>query len=186
MALKDDILDATIRVFNIKGMKFTMDDIARELSMSKKTIYTVFSDKQELIYEMVDYCFDSIKESEDKVFRNPGLTTVEKIKGIMSVLPEGYKEIDFAKLYILKDKYPRIYSRVEERLENGWEKTIFLIEQGMKEGVICNVDINLVKVMFEATIEQFFKRDVLSKMQLTYSQALEQVVDIICTGIVVN
>ena len=37
---KSRILEATLRVFNRKGLKFTMDDIASELSMSKKTIYT--------------------------------------------------------------------------------------------------------------------------------------------------
>ena len=44
--IREQILDATVLVFNKKGMKFTMDDIARELGMSKKTIYTVFADKQ--------------------------------------------------------------------------------------------------------------------------------------------
>ena len=41
--IREQILDATVLVFNKKGMKFTMDDIARELGMSKKTIYTVNS-----------------------------------------------------------------------------------------------------------------------------------------------
>ena len=42
--IKNEILNATITVFNKKGMKFTMDDVAREAGMSKKTIYAVFSD----------------------------------------------------------------------------------------------------------------------------------------------
>ena len=101
--IREQILEATILVFNKKGMKFTMDDIARELGMSKKTIYTVFADKQELVYDMVDYCFDSIKESEQKVMKNGELSTLEKIHEILGVLPEGYKEIDFSQLYILRD-----------------------------------------------------------------------------------
>ena len=85
--IREQILDATVLVFNKKGMKFTMDDIARELGMSKKTIYTVFADKQELVYDMVDYCFDSIKESEQKVMKNGELSTLEKIHEILGVLP---------------------------------------------------------------------------------------------------
>ena len=42
MGTRENILDATSQVFNKKGLKCTMDDIALELSMSKKTIYTVF------------------------------------------------------------------------------------------------------------------------------------------------
>ena len=181
--IREQILEATILVFNKKGMKFTMDDIARELGMSKKTIYMVFADKQELVYDMVDYCFDSIKESEQKVMKNAGLSTLEKIQAILGVLPDGYKEIDFSQLYILRDKYPRIYTRVEERLESGWDATMELLQRGMNEGVVRKVDTALVKVMFEATLEQFFRRDVLVKNGITYSDALAQVVDIICNGI---
>ena len=43
-ALQKNILDATLRVFDRKGLKFTMDDLAKELSISKKTIYTVYDD----------------------------------------------------------------------------------------------------------------------------------------------
>ena len=43
--LKGDILEATIQAFQKKGLKFTMDDLASLLGISKKTIYTVFPDK---------------------------------------------------------------------------------------------------------------------------------------------
>ena len=115
--------------------------------------------------------------------KNGGLSTLEKIQAILGVLPDGYKEIDFAQLYILRDKYPRIYTRVEERLESGWDTTIELLKRGMDEGVIKPVDTAIVKVMFEATLEQFFRRDVLVKNGISYSEALAEVVDIICNGI---
>lgn len=44
--LQKNILDATLRVFDQKGLKFTMDDLAKELSISKKTIYTVYMIKK--------------------------------------------------------------------------------------------------------------------------------------------
>ena len=63
MELRETILEGTIQAFNKKGLKFTMDDIAALLGISKKTIYTVFRDKESLFLAMVDYLFDSIKES---------------------------------------------------------------------------------------------------------------------------
>ena len=64
MELRENILENTLKVFNQKGLKFTMDDIAREMSISKKTIYTVFKDKEALFFASVDYMFDSVKEAE--------------------------------------------------------------------------------------------------------------------------
>ena len=160
-----------------------MDDVAKELSMSKKTIYTVFRDKESLFFAMVDYLFDSIKESEQRVLNDESLDTLEKIRKVLGVIPEGYREIDFRQLYLLREKYPAIYQRVEERLETGWENTIALLEQGMREGVVRKVDIPIVKMMMEAAIEQFFQRDILLQNGITYMDALDEVVGILVDGI---
>ena len=52
MELRETILEGTIQAFNKKGLKFTMDDIAALLGISKKTIYTVFQDKNTLVSEI--------------------------------------------------------------------------------------------------------------------------------------
>lgn len=184
MELREMILEGTIKAFNRKGLKFTMDDIARELAISKKTIYMVFADKESLFLAMVDYMFDHIKESEEAVVQDTSLSTKEKIKKILGVMPEGYKEVDFRQLYLLRERYPAIYKRVEERLETGWETSIALIEQGIAEGVIRPVRIPLLKMMLEAALEQFFQRDILLRNQISYQEALTEAVDILVEGIV--
>lgn len=183
MGLRETILEGVISVFNKKGLKFTMDDIAAELKMSKKTIYTVFDNKQEILLDMVDYMFDFIKESEQKIVEDPNMPTLEKIRTILGVLPEGYKEIDLRQLYLLREKYPQIYEQVENRLETGWESTILLLEQGMEEGVIRVIKIPILKMMLEASLEQFFQRDILVANQISYVDALDEVVGILMEGI---
>lgn len=186
MELKETILEGTIQAFNEKGLKFTMDDVAKVLGMSKKTIYKVFRDKESMFYAMVDYMFDSIKESERAILEDESMTTIEKVRKILGVMPEGYKDVDFGQLYSLKDKYPAIYKQVEIRLETGWETTIALIEQGIQEGVIREVNISLVKMMLEASLEQFFQRDILIQNHISYMEALDEVVGIIVDGITVH
>lgn len=186
MELRETILEGTIKAFNKKGLKFTMDDIASILGISKKTIYTVFKNKEELFLDMVDYLFDNIKNSEQQVMENPDLSTLEKIRRILGVMPETYNEIDFRQLYLLKDKYPQIYEQVERRLETGWETTIALIKQGMDEGVIRKIEIPILKVMMEAALEQFFQRDILIRHRISYADALNEVVNILLEGIIVR
>ena len=181
--LREKILMSTMEVFNNKGLKFTMDDIAKNISISKKTIYKVFNDKEEMFLELVDYLFDGIKDAEMQVANDPSLSTLDKIRKILGVMPNSYMDIDFRQLYMLRDKYPKIYEKVEERLENGWELTISLIEQGMKEGVVRPVKIPVLKMMLEASLEQFFRRDVLISNKMTYQDGLAEVVDIIIDGI---
>lgn len=184
MELRQTILEGTVKAFNEKGLKFTMDDIAYILGISKKTIYTVFNSKDELLLAMVDYVFDSIKASERAVVESTEMNTLEKIRAILGVLPDGYKEIDLKQLYLLKDKYLNIYSQVERRLETGWEATIGLLEQGVKEGVIRPIRIPIFKLMMESALEQFFQRDILVRNKISYADALEEVVEILMDGII--
>ena len=166
--LKENIMQGTLQAFNQKGLKFTMDDIAKILGISKKT---------------VDYLFDRIKDSEQKIVENPEMDTLQKIHTILGVMPECYQDVDFRQLYQLKEKYPEIYHQVEVRLETGWEMTIALLEQGMQEGVIRPVRIPILKMMLEASLEQFFQRDILLQNEITYAQALQEVVGILMYGI---
>ena len=115
--LKENIMQGTLQAFNQKGLKFTMDDIAKILGISKKTIYQVFRDKETLFLETVDYLFDRIKDSEQKIVENQEMDTLQKIHTILGVMPECYQDVDFRQLYQLKEKYPEIYHQVEVRLE---------------------------------------------------------------------
>ena len=186
MELRDRIMEGAVTCFMEKGIRFTMDDLAEKLGMSKKTIYTVFAGKDELLVAMVEHVFISIKESENRVLWDKELDTVEKLRRLMGVFPDAYKDINFQGVYDLRDKYPEIYEIVEEKLETGWEATIALLEQGMIEGSIRKVNIPIFKMMFEASLEQFFRRDILEKNQISYQQALKEVVDILIDGVVVR
>ena len=180
---KERILKGTIQAFNEKGLKFTMDDLARILGMSKKTIYVEFTDKNSLFLAMVDYLFDGIKESEEEIINNTDIDIVDKITTMLGVLPESYKDIDLRQLYMLKDKYPVIYKRVDERFENGWQQTIELLKEAMEEGKVRKVNVDIFKMMMEAAIEQFFQRDILIYNSLSYEEGLKEVVGILMNGI---
>ena len=180
---KERILKGTIQAFNEKGLKFTMDDLARILGMSKKTIYVEFTDKNSLFLAMVDYLFDGIKESEEEIINNTDIDIVDKITTMLGVLPESYKDIDLRQLYMLKDKYPVIYKRVEERFENGWQQIIELLKEAMEEGKVRKVNVDIFKMMMEAALEQFFQRDILIYNSLSYEEGLKEVVGILMNGI---
>ena len=52
--MRDKIIDATVEEFKQNGLKFTMNDLAKRLGISKKTIYTVFESKQAVLVAVAD------------------------------------------------------------------------------------------------------------------------------------
>ena len=77
---RERILEGTFKVFRDKGAGFTMNDLSKELGMSKKTIYTIFRDKESLLYTLVDYFFDSVKKDENMVLMDESLSTSERLQ----------------------------------------------------------------------------------------------------------
>lgn len=184
--MKQKIVEGALEVYRLKGPKFTMDDLASKLGMSKKTIYTVIPDKKTLFTDMVNFTFDAIKESEEEVMRLPNLSTKERLRRILGVMPDQFAGIDFAQLYSMKDKYPEAYALIANRLETGWDLTISLLEQGVKEGVFRPVDRTIFQMIFEASLERFLNGSELKENNIDYLDALQQLVDVLIDGISID
>ena len=177
------IMDAVIDQFNRKGMKFTMDDISKELHISKKTIYKEFDDKDELFFATVDYGFSAIKKKEAEIVADDSLDLIDKISKLIVCLPDNYKNIDFRRVYQLKDKYPKVYMKLAERIESDWGETEKLLNQAMDQGLIKKVPVPLIKLMVEGSIEKFLSSEELAKTDFSYEQSLDKMIDIIINGL---
>ena len=180
------IFEATFRLYQKYGIRFTMDQLSSELSMSKKTIYVYFPDKTSLFHQTVDYIFDCIKEEEASILQDERLELKEKLRRLLGAMPHQYQGLEFQHLYVLKEKYPAIYRHVTERLEGEWEPTLALLQQGITEGVFRPFSLPIFKTMMEATLEQFFQRDILVANQISYQDALREVVDLLLDGIFIK
>lgn len=177
------IMDAVIEQFNRKGMKFTMDDISKDLHISKKTIYKEFDDKDELFFATVDYGFSAIKKKEAEIVADDSLDLVDKISKLIVCLPDNYKNIDFRRVYQLKDKYPKVYMKLAERIESDWGETEKLLKEAMDKGLIKKFPIPLIKLMVEGSIEKFLSSEEFSRTDLSYEQSLDKMIDIIINGL---
>ena len=162
--IREKILIGTIQVFNKKGLKLTMDDVADELKISKKTIYKEFNSKEEMFETMADYVFDNIKVREEEIIDSKEYSTEEKIRLLLSAMPESYRNINFQELHPLKEKYPKVYKKLQRRLKK-------------------DADLKIFKIMMEASLERFFEQDVMKGGSRKYNDYLNEVVDILLTGI---
>ena len=183
---KDRILDGMVRVYRSKGLRLTMDDLAAELGMSKKSIYAVYRNKTDILVDTVDRIFDAVAAEQARVLADPQLTTVQKLTAIMSVMPAAYGDVDMTQMHELRARFPEAYDRVQARLQSGWEETFRLMDQGVAEGVMRPVDQEMFRLMFVALLEQFFQQDVLVRCRITYQEALRRIADILVNGIIVK
>lgn len=181
MELKKQMIKAAEELFRTEGLQFTMQDVAAALHISKKTIYTVYSSKETLLIDMIDDLFSDIHNVKAEIAASEK-SIEERIRAVIVALPEQYTAIDFRMLDVLEEKYPTAASRVKEHLENNWEPTVALIEEGIAAGCIRPVPINVLKKMITASIECFLSGD----KSGGYADTLDAMIDIIMNGIKVR
>lgn len=184
--LKVRILDEAAKWFDSKGTRFTMDDLARSLGMSKKTIYTIFRDKRSIMIETIDRFFDDALAEEKSIIADDSLTTVEKLLKVIGRVPERYVHTDLSQLNVLKEKYPSVYKHWQSCRESYWFGADSLLKQGIEEGSIRPISLTIFKTMFQSTIETFFQKDVLVKNKISYQDALAEVASILVNGIIIK
>ena len=161
---------AGMALFRREGLRFTMQQAAEAIHISKKTIYTVYPSKEALLLDMVDDAFAHIHARKQSIIDGPG-TLTDKLRAVIIALPEEYTALDLQQMTLLDERYPAVAARVREHLENGWEPTLALLEQGMEQGVLRRVSLPILQRMISASIEDFLADRTLEQQGITYTRS---------------
>lgn len=113
--MKEKILHSASEMFLNLGFKsVTMDDIANNLGVSKKTIYAHFSNKTDLIDHVTNYLFDTISCGIDLIHEqqmNPIIELFEIKRFVMQHLNDEKSSPQ----YQLQKYYPKIYNSLKKK-----------------------------------------------------------------------
>ena len=184
--MREEIIDAAINEFANSGLKFTMTDVAKSMGISKKTIYTVFTSKEEVMEAIADRYFSDFLILEKEVELNQEMDVLSKIDLVLCALPDKYHNIGLNNLYGVRDKYPRVYKRLMGHVNKGWKSVEKYVNQGIEEHKIRPVSVPVLMSMIEGTVKQFMENSVLVNNQITYEEAKKEMADIIIEGIKVK
>ncbi|WP_395049812.1 TetR/AcrR family transcriptional regulator [Flavobacterium sp.] len=134
--MKDKIIAKATDLFLKLGFKsVTMDDIAGEMCISKKTIYKYFCNKELLIAETTETVHKAIHQSIDTIVAKDH-NAIEENFEIRKMFKEMFKAGGTSPAYQLKKHYPEIYNTVMSR-EISECNTVFKqnIEKGIQQGL---------------------------------------------------
>jgi AcrR family transcriptional regulator len=134
--MKEKIISKASEMFIKLGFKsITMDDIAGEMSISKKTIYKYFCNKEILIEESTALMHTEIHEIINNIVSKEHNAIRENFE-IRKMFKEMFQSSDTSPIYQLKKHYPEIYEKVMLREINECN-TLFKknIEQGIEQGL---------------------------------------------------
>jgi AcrR family transcriptional regulator len=139
---REKILFAAYELFFRYGIKsVTMDDIAKHLSISKKTIYLSFQDKDEVVHTLMEQVL--LKDQADfiTIAKNTS-NVVEEVFVMMKKMNGILNTINPNIFYDLKKYHPKTWSLFHKfRMEFVVNCVVVSLEKGKKDGLV-RLDIN--------------------------------------------
>lgn len=135
--MKDKIIAKASEMFLKLGFKsITMDDIAGEMCISKKTIYKYFCNKEVLIQKSTELVHKQVHELIDSIVAK-NYNAIHENFEIRKTFGELFNNgADASPIYQLKKHYPQIYQRVLEQEVSQCEYCFRQnIEKGIAEGL---------------------------------------------------
>ena len=165
MDLKERIIENASTLFFQNGIRsMTMSDIANELGISKRTLYEVFRDKEDLL----ENCICTHMAKADEMIQRVADRSDDVIETMMWMYARHLNEIQTVNRMLMNDlkKYHfNLYNIIEKKQKENVYLLLPLLEKGVKQGLIRN-DINfeiilwLVKSQFRALMsDDFFPID---------------------------
>ncbi len=180
-----DILDVAYRRFADFGFKkVTIDEIAAELGISKKTVYKFFSSKEELLREVVLLRMKLLLEAFEKI-QSMKESSVDKIQAISEIVGTHINEQWQRILTEVRLNAPNLFREIDaiiqKQLALGWQK---LFVEGQKGGWIRkDIDPVVFTTAYIGVVRELMKTDFLSKHALTESEVPKQVFRMFTEGV---
>lgn len=181
---KQRILEFAQEKFFQNGFyKISMDVVASELGISKKTIYKYFSSKDELVEQVVKKFTASISEKIDKVIQS-NEDSLSKAFRLFEIM--GSVAMKFSDKWVkdIQIHMPMTWKKIDDfRTRRAYAVLGNIIKQGQQEGMIIDKPSELIIHLFVSSIKSIVNPDFLYYQKFNYKEAFQHTFEILFSGI---
>ena len=147
MAVKELTLLKAFDLFATYGIKnVSMEDIARNMEISKRTIYELFKDKEELLIESVEFNYRRARIYLGQL-ENESLTSITIFLLFFDEVmrqPRWFSE----RFYNDLERYPKVQKKLEAEKQQFYKRCSNLLTKGVKEGVFHpDIDVEILALL---------------------------------------
>ena len=189
--IKERIIKESCILFVRYSIKTTMDEVAKQLGISKRTIYENFKDKTELVTECTEYIAESAHCIIIDIFKKAENVLIAILQLLYQQNVHGKYNLKY--MVELRRYYPDIYKnhllKYHDKKQKGREE---LMRKGIEEGVFRNdINITLTSFMFSeqanlifseqfekfnddigATLDYFNENDIFKDIAITHIRGI--------------
>ncbi|WP_251440092.1 TetR/AcrR family transcriptional regulator [Veillonella intestinalis] len=154
--MKQRILEAAVAEIELYGSSFRMDDLAKRLNISKRTLYENFHSKNEIIERILFEKSQDFYNLHKEILEDPTLDCVTKLKKYFSVRSDLYAAISGDHYRLMFASVPSLVDHVLRVFERDWELLGSFLEEQQRMGIIKPGNIEVLLLMLKGVVRTVF------------------------------
>jgi TetR/AcrR family transcriptional regulator, cholesterol catabolism regulator len=162
MEPNERVILKSIELFTRSGIRqVTMDQIAEEVGMSKRTIYELFKDKDTLVLE----CLEAMHRQQMIEIQEILASASNIIEALYRLGQHGEKKkaaINYLFFEDIRKLYPQMWDMMKQRAKTGSGSfSSKIINKGIEEGIFRqDINVEIVDIYINSMMETFHKKDI--------------------------
>lgn len=182
------------RIFNyVKSLflkegfyKISMDSLASDLKVSKKTIYKYFPSKEVIIREIVASIQKEIITRLDEILQSKE-NAVIKLIHINKLIGSLLIKLNDKWIYDLRIHLPKLWQGIDEfRTQRLFGGINIIVKQGQKQKLIRNLPPEMIVMVFVSALRGVINNEFLLNSKFSYKDAVETTLQILFSGILTS
>lgn len=176
------ILMTTYQEMNKRGLKFTMDDIATQLGMSKKTLYKLYRSKSDLIIAVVQALLDFALATEEKVMQ-ANVPLSQKISNFLISDMEDFPHPSSLLARDIHNHHPEAFQLLSDFTTKRAERFSKLLEKGIEEGLLAPIPAGFIGELLSGIGETIIRNKLPEKHHLTFHESMRITTQLVMRGL---
>ena len=171
------ILEQVRKLYHRYGIKsVTMDDVAKHLCISKKTLYEYFTDKEDLVRNVVLMDHNN-RERFFQEIKNKNLNAIEELFEVYRMINSMFRDYNSSMEYDIHKYYPDLYSKVKLlRRKKMFETMHGNMNKGKKEGLYRKeLNTSIIARLHVFKFENMFDNEIFTMEELSSVKVFNEV-----------
>ena len=183
VTVKEKILAAAAIMIEERGISFRMDDLAKALTISKRTLYEQFHSKHEIVETILVHGAEEFYRQHENIVKNKSLTLEEVLDQYFKVRSNLYAAFNGESFIEIFLAIPQLQETLKTLFKKDWDLLKDYLLHQQEQGTIAqNVDIDIIIMILQGAVRRIvFEHDMHHDDIYTY---MPKVISVILQGII--
>ena len=155
VTVKEKILAAAAIMIEERGISFRMDDLAKSLTISKRTLYEQFHSKHEIVETILVHGAEEFYRQHENIVKNKSLTLEEVLDQYFKVRSNLYAAFNGESFIEIFLAIPQLQETLKTLFKKDWDLLKDYLVRQQEQGYIAQyVDIDIIIMMLQGAVRR--------------------------------